>query len=193
VAGISVGASLLATAVATHLVSRHVFGVDVTEAIEALRGTSRFSRSEQTVDITLDRIGDKIRVEAAHSFTVHVSGHHSSLLPFTIYTDVGSWGADGGFLSVRGPDGLVLTDDDLRKHTVERSGKVQFHCDYQFSPSSPPRFEIVTYGTFRCIDRLIWTVEQVSSDFKLTVRNRVGNQDKLNAKINHHREAQIKG
>lgn len=192
-AGVGLGASLLATAVATRLISQHVYGIDVAEAIEALRGTSPFSRSNQTVEITLSRAAERIRVEAVHRFTLHVQGVRSRTLPFTIYTDLGSWGKDGGFLSVKGPDGYEVKGPEIKENTVERSGKAQYARSYDLSPSKPAEFAIVTFGLFRCIDRLTWTVEHVSSDFKVTVRNLVDGHDCLYMKINHHREAEIVG
>lgn len=199
VACIGVGASLLATAVASRLVANQVFGLDIRAAIEALRGTSPFSRSDQTVQIDLERTGNRIKVEATHEFTLHIAGQRTRDALFTIFTDVGSWSEDGGFLSITGP-GMSYDAADLKERTRHSGGKVELAERVRCTPGVPMRFRIVTVGSFRCVDRLIWTIENISSDLLLTIHDRTpegraaaagGTPSPVAVKINHHNAQQM--
>jgi hypothetical protein len=185
-----VGASLLASGLAARLVTRQVFGLDAAEAIEALRGTSDLSRSNQELRLTLALDGDDILVQAEHLFDVLGAGRWRRRAQFGIYTDIARWGLGGGFRSVHGPDG-DLTGHELDPYLHEVGGKPRFERVYSFRPGVPERFVVDTYGKFRKSDRLFWTVEHISSDFHVRVDNCVPVPGTIGLKVNHHREAQI--
>ena len=75
------------------------------------------------------------------------------------------------------------------QYVKEMPGKTQFEKTYRFAGGEPQAFIVETYGHYRRDDRLIWTVEHISSDFKVRVNNLTSGQVEL--KVNHHREHQI--
>lgn len=191
IVALGVGTSVLASALVARVFSTQVFGLDVAEAVEALRGSSPFSRSEQELEIKLRLVNGEVRVSAVHRFMLRQSSHRARRHSFKLYTDIARWGSAGGFQSVCGPDSVELRDADLQRHLTEVDGKVRFERIYNFRARTPDPFTIVTYGLFRTNDRLIWTVEHISSDFKVKVEDHTGLNGPLDVKINHHREADI--
>jgi hypothetical protein len=188
---LGLGGSLLASALVARIVSRQVFGIDITEAIEALRGSSLLSRSNQSLDITISRHEDEIRVSAEHRFDLLAAFPRRRRVPFQIYTDIARWGSAGGFDSIVEPDATVLVADDLAQYVTSEAGKARFEKAYVLFPGKPATFIVVTYGHFRCEDRLIWTVEHISSDFQVRVNDCTGLSGSVDVKINHHREPEI--
>lgn len=185
-----VGASLLASGLAGRLVSGQVFGIDAAEAIEALRGTSQLSRSNQGLRLSLTRDAEGVLVTAEHQFDVLGASRWQRRTQFGIYTDIARWGPGGGFRSVHGPDG-DLVGHELDPHLREVGGKPRFEKVYMFRPGVAERFIVNTFGRFRLSDRLFWTVEHISSDFHVRIDNCVGLPGTIGLKINHHREGQI--
>jgi hypothetical protein len=188
---LGVGGSVLASALVARLVSRQVFGIDVAEAVEALRGASALSRSNQLLEIRLDISGDEVRAVAEHRFDLLASASRPKKIPFRLYTDIARWGSAGGFYSVVEPDGTVLSGEGLERHVENIAEKARFEKTYVFHPHTPATFVIETFGLFRLSDRLIWTVEHISSDFKVRVRDCTGLTGQVDVKVNHHREAEI--
>lgn len=191
VIALSVGGSVLASGLVARLVSRQVFGLDFSEAVEALRGSSPLTRSNQSLEITLNLEGDGVRASAEHRFSLHEASYRRKRLVFQLYTDIARWGSAGGFASVVEPDGTVLEGDDLGRYLKEESGKVRFEKPYVFHPKAPSTFIVETFGVFRRSDRLIWTVEHISSDFRVRINDCTGLDGIVDVKVNHHREAEI--
>jgi hypothetical protein len=174
------------------MIARQVFGIDIGDAVEALRGTSAFTRSNQTLEITLEAVASGVRVTAEHTFDLLSSRRHRQRLSFRLYTDVARWGLDGGgFNSIVEPDGFVLHGESLQSHVQKAEGKAEFEKEYTFHPRRPARFVIETYGLFRTSDRLIWTVEHISSDFGVRIRDLRGTGRDVHVKINHHQAYDI--
>jgi hypothetical protein len=205
---VAVGGSLLATALVARLVATQVFGIDVSAALEALRGVSHLARANQCLTITLEVKNGEVVATGKHEFDLLSSSRLPQTRDLSLYTDVGD---DGGFHSITEPDGTELTEDELKppvdetevtqdepKRLGEREplvrrldGKVQFKKAYRLRPGTPSRFVIQTFGQYRCIDRLIWTVEHISRDFVVHIVDRRGVTDSLCVKINHHRRDDI--
>ncbi len=187
---VGVGGSLLATGLVARLVANQVYGIDVTAALEALRGTSYLARANQTVTITLEVDGDDVIATGKHEFDVVSSSRLAQLRPLSLYTDVGS---DGGFYSIKEPGGHRLTGEELAKHVHKKEGKKNFEKRYFFRHGQTYRFVVQTFGRFRMNDRLIWTVEHISKDFVLRVIDRRGAGVPACVMINHHRQEAIDG
>ncbi|HET7486012.1 MAG TPA: hypothetical protein VFJ64_11655 [Solirubrobacterales bacterium] len=187
---IGIGGSVIASALVSWLIARQVFGIDVGDAIEALRGASSLTRANQTLEITLKRIGDQVHVAAQHRFDVFGSAKVHRRRQFSLYTDAARWGSGGGFFSILEPDGNELTGKELDLYISKDEGKVEFSKVYKFHPSKPSHFEVETFGHFRRRDRLIWTVEHISSDFSVRILDR-REEGKASVKINHHRRAEV--
>jgi hypothetical protein len=189
---VGVGGSLLATGLVARLVSNQVFGIDVTAALEALRGTSYLARANQTLTITLEVDDGDVLATGKHEFDVLLSSRLAQLEWLSLYTDVGS---DGGFVSVKEPDGHVLAGIDLTKDHVAKveGNKSRFSKKYLFQHDKPARFVVQTFGRFRLSDRLIWTVEHISKDFTVHIVDRRGTRSPACVKVNHHRQEAIDG
>jgi hypothetical protein len=172
------------------LLARQVVGVDLSEVVEALRGASPVTRKRQSLEITLERKGEEVLVLARHRFELYGSAPYVRRVSFSLYTDAGRWGRDGGFSSVREPNGAVLTLEQLDPLVTRSEGKEEFSNIYTVHPRKPSSFEIETFAVFRRTDRLIWTVEHISSDFSVLVFDRRG-EGRAHVKINHHRHREI--
>lgn len=188
---LGLGASLVASGLAARLISNQVVGLDFGEALEALRGSSPVTRSNQTIEITLRAAGDVIEVKAEHRFDLVSSFRRTRRLPLRMYTDVGRWGAAGGFACVVEPDGNSLRGELLTPFVKEVAGKPQFEKVFDFRPGRPESFIAETYATFRLTDRLIWTIEHISRDLKLRVNDYSRLTGDVDIKVNHHRSREI--
>jgi hypothetical protein len=146
----------------------------------------------QRLELKLRRDASGVHVSAKHVFDVVSSARWRRRTEFGIYTDIARWGLGGGFTSVHGPSG-DLVGQELAPYLREVGGKPRFEKVYAFRPGVPETFIVHTYGRFRLSDRLFWTVEHISSDFRVTIENCVALPGSIGLKINHHREAQIAG
>jgi hypothetical protein len=194
--GLAIGGSVVAIVLAAYLVAHQVFGLDIDEVVEALRGASPVIRQNQTLDITLTTVEDEVHTIAVHKFELLRSSRRSRILPLRLYTDVGSGNRGGGFSSIVEPGGTTLKDAALARDASplvkQVEGKLQFENTYRFDHAVPSKFEIATYAWFRKSDRLIWTVEHISKDFLVRIHDyRHVRGEPPSVKINHHRAEEI--
>lgn len=182
---VGVGGSLLATGLVSRLVSNHVFGIDVAAALEALRGASPLARSKQTLTVELTVVDGLVLATGKHEFDLEPSSRLPLPHDLSLYTDVGSSG--GGFFSITEPNGNVLSGEKLDSSVQPHEGKQRFTKQYWFWHGHPSKFIVQTYARFRTTDRLIWTVEHISSDFELRIHDKRGSVKHACVKINHHR------
>lgn len=178
---------MLASALVAGLVTRQVLGVKIRDLVEALRGSSPLARKRQRLDIRIDRADQQIHVSAKHEFELESDSTFPRTIPVRIYTDVGS---DGGFDKVV-VDGQTLDGPELANLVKPMEGKKQFEERYRFGAGQKHKFEIHTYGHFRIDDRLIWTVEQVSRDFTVSILDTRKAPQACKVKVNHHRSDEI--
>ncbi len=186
--GLAVGGSLLASAVVAWVVSRRVLGINVRDAVEALRGSSPLARVNQRLNIRLMREGDEVRVSAKHEFELESGSTYMRRLSVRLYTDVGR---GGGFSSIVEPGNGILNGSQLAQFVAPVEGKAQFAKKYWFWPGQALKFEIHTFGYFRLHDRLIWTVEHISRDFSVVIVDARAASAPCEVKVNHHRRAEI--
>jgi hypothetical protein len=179
---------MIASALVARLVATQVFGIDVRDAIEALRGTSSLAREKQTLTVTLTREGDSIRVSRKHVFDLVASGNVPHRLLVSLYTEIGS---GGGFHSIVEPDKTELKGEVLAQYVTLVEGKAQFAKRYLVRPGDKYRFVIEASALFRRDDRLIWTVEHISSDFAVWIVDQRAGEGCCDVKINHHRRLEI--
>ncbi len=185
---VSVGGSMIASGLVARLVATQVLGIDVREAIEALHSTSKFARSEQSVEITLSPQRDRVTIIAKHEFDVTARTTFPRTLPVTIYTDLSS--AGGGFESVE-VDDTAISGAELQNNVDIVQGKAQFSRRFFFNPGKKRHLVVVTYGEFQAVDRLIWTVEHISRDFSVRIYDHRMPIGTLDVKINHHRGGEV--
>ncbi len=187
-----IGASVLATGLTSWLVTIHFAGVDVTSIVQALAESSAFIRSDHSLKLifTLGENG-LVHVRGEHTFTLTNQKDRRSRKTFEIYTDLGSWNNCGGFDSVWEPTGHVLQHEALEQCIAKLNGKTYFTKSYDVNSKSSATFRFDTYGNYRRVDRLIWTVQDLSVDFRVELRNQTGIKDAFLIKVNHHREREI--
>lgn len=189
--GAGIGASLLASGLTAAILSRQIWGLDIAEAMEALRGSSFLYRANQSVEITLTNKDDGIRIDAEHRFDLQGNFRIKRQVLFSLYTDVARWSTGGGFVCIVEPSGSVLRGDDLESYVRRESGKLQFEHIYTFKPGIGETFIVETYGEFRKSDRLFWTIEHISTDMSVRINDYTGLNGSFGVKINHHRSASI--
>jgi len=191
VIGLAIGGSVIAQAVRDRMIATQLFGLDVGEVVDALRGSNALARSRQTLRISLDTVESEVKATATHTFDMLGSSRYGRM-PFSLYTDAVPWGSGGGgFYSIREPTGNVLEGTELEACVENLDGKKQFTKTYQFRDGAPSTFSIDTFGHFRSSDRLIWTVEHISTDFEVHICDRRSERGPLSIKVNHHRRSEI--
>jgi hypothetical protein len=187
-----VGASILATGLTSWLITRHLAGIDVTAIVQALADISGFVRSDHSLELVFSLNKDgSVRITGEHAFTLMNHRGRWARKKFAIYTDLGSWNKRGGFESVVEPGGNVLQHEALAACMSEINGKTYFIKSYNINPRSSASFRFNTYGNYRRVDRLIWTVQDLSTDFYVRIVNNTGIKGAILIKVNHHRELEI--
>jgi hypothetical protein len=189
VVGLAIGCSMIASALVARLVSTQVFGLNVRDALEALRGASVLSREEQTLTVTLTMNGPDVRVVRKHEFDLVAGGIIPRRLQVSLYTDIS---LSGGFDCVIEPNDAQLTGADLIEHVRNVEGKAEFSKEYYFVPGRPRHFVFEASGEFSHNDRLIWTVEHISQDFAVRICDNRGAKGGCGVKINHHGRRDIR-
>jgi hypothetical protein len=187
-----VGASILATGLTSWLVTRHFTGVNVPAIVQALSDSSTFIRTNHSLELVFSLSGtDAVSVSGEHAFTLVNQRGRRARKTFAIYTDLGSWNRCGGFEAVVEPTGNVLLHKALEDCIVESHGKTYFSKCYDVNSKSSASFQFNTFGNYRRVDRLIWTVQDLSTDFSVKIVNNTGIKNAFLVKINHHRERDI--
>jgi hypothetical protein len=187
-----IGGSILATGLTSWLITRHFTGVDVTAIVRGLRESSNFVREQHKLEVSFTLVENNIvRIRGEHSFTLINQRGRRSRKTFAIYTDLGTWNKCGGFDSVVEPDGEVLHHETLKACIKEINGKTYFIKSYDINSKGTATFQFHTFGNYRRIDRLIWTVQDLSTDFCVRLVNNTGIKNAFLIKVNHHREKEI--
>lgn len=188
-----VGASVLATAIVNAILNIKTKDILLKSIITALQDKTRFIRRDHSLELEFHLENGEIKVVAKHRFTiVNSSKVFNATKKMRIYTDLSNVNHNkGGFSDVLEPGGSHLSDEDLRKHLRNEHGKVYFVKNYTIAPHSRAEFQFTSFGYYRLIDRLIWTVQDLSTDFKVKIKNHTGLQDCIRIKVNHHFEERI--
>jgi hypothetical protein len=188
----SIGTSMVASGLTSWLITRHFVGVDVTSIVHAVAQHSDFVRTDHTLELTFSVNADgQVRATGEHVFTLVNQRGRRATKEFAIFTDQGSGHRSGGFDSVVEPSGNVLQGDSLNAYISESNGKSYFVKSYDINHHSTATFRFNTFSLFRRTDRLIWTVQDISTGFRVRVVNNTGIRNAFTVKINHHREKDI--
>jgi hypothetical protein len=188
-----VGSSIIASAICYYLVSKRFAGLNLALEYEAVIRQSPFLRKHQKVIIYLreDENGN-IKVFAEHSFTLKNTLGRTQTKSFNMYTDLGGWNMDGGFISVQENGKTTLEGASLKLHLDKVNNKEYFRKEYKMAAEAEMSFRFTTFGYFRKRDRLIWTVQDISEGFDIEVRNETSMKDEITFKINHHEEREAR-
>jgi hypothetical protein len=188
----SVGGSILATGLSSWMITRHFTGLDVTSIVHALSESSHFIRVNHTLELIFALTNnDVVHVTGEHAFTLLNQRGRRTRKTFAMYTDLGNMNNCGGFESVVEPSGHVLHHKSLEAYINESNGKKYFTNSYDINPKSTATFRFNTFGNYRRIDRLIWTIQDLSADFCVRIVNNTGIKNAFRLKVNHHRERDI--
>jgi hypothetical protein len=188
-----VGASVLSTAVVNAILNVKMKDILIKSIMTALQEKTQFIRDNHSLELRLYQEGNEIKVVGQHEFTLHnQSKFFKAVKKMEIYTDVGSFNhRKGGFDSIQEPSGFQLSGEELKNQITHENGKKYFKKNYTILPDGKARFEFTTFGYYRLIDRMIWTVQDLSTDFSVKIINLTGIQNCMRVKINHHKEADI--
>lgn len=188
----NIGASILATGLTSWLITRALANVDVAAVVQALAEHTKFTRSDHKLELIFTLKSDgTVRVSGEHEFTLTNTRNRRARKTFSIYTDLGSWNKAGGFESILEPNNKLLKGKELQSQISYDDGKAIFNGTYSIDANSKAKFKFNTYGNYRRIDRLVWTVQDLSTDFHVRIVNRTGVKNAFLVKVNHHREKSI--
>lgn len=187
-----VGGSILATGLTGWLIARQFSRIDVNSIVQTLVENASFVRNDHSLELTFSvEENGIVKVQGEHCFTLVNNRGSRARKFFNIYTDLGCWKELGGFESVVEPSGKVLQGATLFPFVSEVNGKFYFTNSYDINKYSSSTFRFITFGYYRRIDRLIWTVQDLSTDFRVKLVNSTGVPGAFLIKINHHREKDI--
>jgi hypothetical protein len=190
---IGIGASILATSICNVLISTKINSLPFSSIIEALAQKTEFIRKKHEAELTFTLKKKFVRLDRIHKYNLSNPSHYKRSRNITLFTDLSTFPslADGGFTCVIGPDGTTLEGTTLNQYVTIENGKHIFRKIFDLQPGDNNSFEFRSYENYRLIDRLSWTVQDLSENFRVRIKNLTGKNDAFNIKINHHREASI--
>lgn len=188
-----VGASVLATAVSNWILTRRLGPLPITSIVEALAQKTEFMRTGHEAELVFRLEGDSVRLDRAHRYCLSNPSRFTRPRRIALFTDASAApsGKHGGFVLVLEPDGTKLEGEALFQYVTEDSGKHLFRKTYNLQPGSRNAFEFHSFEYYRLIDRLSWTVQDLSENFRVRIRNQTGRPNAFTIKINHHREEAV--
>lgn len=188
---ISVGASVLSTGLVNFALTNRLRPLPIGSIVEALGKRIEFMRMNQVAIITFSTEGNRVRLDKLHRYSLR----NPSVFPRTrkveMYTPAATSGPSGGFALVIEPDGTQLEGDALGELVTYRNGKYIFSKTYRLQPGDGNTFEFRSYEYFRMRDRLSWTVQDLSDDFRVRIINQTGVPNAFEIQIKHHHEKEI--
>lgn len=185
-----IGASVLATGITNWLLARHIDKFDVASIIQALTRNSPFFRSAHHLRLIVTLKAGVVTIHGEHSFRLTNTRRKKTRKHFSIYTDLGAKDSCG-FEAIQEPTGHILKDNELESCLRLINGKTYFKKTYEIAGNASADFKFYTVARFRASDRLIWTVQDISTNFHVQVINRTGVMNPFELKINHHSEEEI--
>ena len=96
-----------------------------------------------------------------------------------------------GFVLVLEPDGTKLEGSLLASYVTRESGKHMFKKTYNLQPGDKNAFEFRSVDYYRLADRVIWTVQDLSENLRVRIKNQTGRKNVFKVKINHHCEQDV--
>jgi len=170
-------------------------------AYKVIKEYMRIVRYEHKLELELthDLSTNMIAVTGKHEYVLkNLSIFHKLKHTVSIYTDIGrqSDPKTGGFKYVR--IGTAKFDGaELEDHIVIKHQKKYFIRDIAIDKRKLGKkgnslsFEYQTFGVYCLQDRLIWTVQDLSHDFTVVVKNRTPFNKSLMFKFNHSNEEKV--
>lgn len=194
---IGIGTSTFSAVIVTKIVTPDVGAIPVSNIIEALSEKTKFIRTEQTAVLTFKICGDYIKVEKRHEYKLKNPRDRDLYHTVSMYTDKSPDESlpSVGLTYISGSDEKTFNSDELENGGFIKKidGKWVFNREYLIRHRNDNKFVFCSTQYYRLTDRLIWTIEELSRDFKVTIFNLTDNKDPFYIKINHHQEKIIRG
>lgn len=190
---IGVGGSVLATAIVNWVLTYNLGNIPISSIVEALAQKIEFMRTKQEAELTFTLHNDRVRLEKRHRYHLRNTRHYTRPHRISMFTDT-SPATDtnkSGFILVLEPDGSQLEGARLAEYVSWEGGKHVFRKKYNLQPGDENAFEFRSVDYYRLNDRLIWTIQDLSEDFQVRIRNQTGRGNLFKVKINHHCEKDI--
>lgn len=188
-----VGGSILATAIVNWTLNRRLEAIPINSIIEALAQKTQFMRIHHEVELIFTLQNEHVKLTKRHKYNLRNPCRFKRERKILMFTDAtgDSLGNSSGFVLVVGPDGKKLEGDMLDERVHHKGGKYVFKEKYKIQPGDENAFEFRSQDFYRLIDRLIWTVQDLSDNLTVRIINRTGLNQPFKVKINHHREEEI--
>jgi len=188
-----VGASVLATAIVNGVLNQRPDNVLINSILDSISEGTKFVRMDHELEITCSPINEEILIQKIHTYCLYNSGYFNRKATVAMFTDSNNWVSrrEGSFISIIEPSGVKLEHESLYKQVYFEDGKMWFKKTYDLNPGKSRPFEFNSRGLYRKRDRLVWTVQHLSMNFKVRIVNRTGSHNCFTVKINHHKEREI--
>jgi len=191
----TIGGSILATVIVNSIFIRKWRGLPIPVIAEALASKTKFIRKEQECELIFEIDNTLIKLKKRHRYSLYNPFPYKMPHTLSMFTDSSKAIRleKSGFKVVIEPDGKELTGENLKLFIKYENGKHNFlKGGYKLNPGyKNNQFEFHSVVYYRLIDRLIWTVQELSHGFKVRIINKTGITDPFEIKINHHRESDI--
>lgn len=188
-----IGGSVLATAIVNWILTRQLGSIPISSIVEALAQKTKFMRTNQEAELTFAYQDGRVRLEKRHLYHLRNTRHYTRPHRISMFTDT-SPASDmhrSGFVLVIEPDGTKLEGESLTRYVSFESGKHVFRKTYDLQPGDKNAFEFRSVDYYRLSDRLIWTVQDLSENFRVRIKNQTGQKNVFKVKINHHCEQDV--
>ena len=210
---ITVGGTVIIRAI-LELINKIEFYFNETayEAYKRLKEYAKVIRKDHKLILKLSKTElneePAIRIDGVHSYKLYYNSiNRGSEWNLAIYTDIGRQESSyfGGFEEVY-IDEKALTTTQLREALTYKHHKQYFEYKINFNKNREVGLKYHTHGIFSMKDRIIWTVQDLSTNFDIEVINETDHTvdsfdgvdiyiekipNEINFKINHDRESHI--
>jgi hypothetical protein len=188
-----VGGSVLATALVNWILTRPLQALPITSIVEALARSTPFMRLQHEAELVFRIENGMVRLDKRHRYCLRNPSRYVRSHRISLFDDSPAiQSARGGFQLVVEPDGTTVDGEALKRYVRTDSGKYVFTKTYDLQPGDTNAFEFRSYAYYRMADRLIWTVQELSDNFRVRIVNMTGQPHAFDIKVNHHREEAIK-
>lgn len=188
-----VGGSILATALVNWILTRQLGSIPISSIVEALALKTEFMRTNHEAELTFTLQDGRVKLEKRHLYHLRNTRHYTRPRRISMFTDT-SPASDmhrSGFVLVLEPDGTKLEGESLARYVSSESGKHMFRKTYDLQPGDKNAFEFRSVDYYRLADRVIWTVQDLSENLRVRIKNQTGRKNVFKVKINHHCEKDI--
>lgn len=208
----AIGGSIIATVIVNSILIHKWRGLPIPLIAEAMASKVKFIRRDQWADLIFEIDNGLVRLKKRHKYSLD-NPYHKVSHTLSMFTDspkaipcdkccfqvIEPTDASKaipcdkcGFQLVIEPGGKELTGENLKPLIEYKNGKHNFRNKYDIKHGyQDNQFEFHSVVYYRLIDRLIWTVQELSDGFNIQIINKTGIRDPFEVKINHHRERDI--